>query len=332
MKNDVEIYKYNESMIQVVCDDKGIIEDIYQYFKFKEPNFYPNKFSNYDGVVRMFNKRNKRLGIGLLSNLTKFLTSKRISFILDKSLSPNNIDPKEIIEYIKSLDIVDENGEKIKPYDYQYKAIYHSIKYKRATILAATSAGKSLIQYVLTRIYDDMKDDDEKILIVVPSILLVNQLAQNFIEYSANDEWDASSNIHKIAEGAYKFSNKGIYISTWQSLQDMPKEYFHQFGYLMVDECLKDDTLVTTNKGEKRIDQVEVDDLVLTVNEKTGEQEYKPVNHVHVGLSTDDVYEIELENGKKLVITGNHRVMTNSGWKRVDELSYDDKIINNHFL
>lgn len=39
-------------------------------------------------------------------------------------------------------------------------------------------------------------------------------------------------------------------------------------------------------------------------------------------------YEVELMNGKKLKITGNDKLFTDSGWKRVDELNINDKILS----
>lgn len=328
-KDHLYIRKLNESSLEIVCDDKGIIEDIYQFFKLKDPNYYPNRYSRYDGIVRLFNKKTKRLEIGLLDKLISFCDQMSLRYSMDDNLKSNNVHPKDIIDYIKTLDITNEKGEKITPYDYQYKAVFHAIKYQRATILAATSAGKSLIQYILTRMYCEMMDDEEKLLIVVPSILLVNQLAQDFIDYSTNEnDWEGELLIHKIAEGAYRLSDKPIYISTWQSLQDMPQEYFHQFGYLMVDECFSGDTLVSTIDGEKRIDHIVSGDVVLTLNESTGQKQNKEVVHVHNNLSKTSMYEIETEDGEVLKVTGNHKLMTNNGWVRVDALSTQDKLLS----
>ena len=164
---------------------------------------------------------------------------------------------------------------------------------------------------------------------VFSSILLVNQLTQDFIDYSNNDpNWNGETLIHKIAEGSYRISDKPIYISTWQSLQDMPKEYFHQFGYLMVDECFEGDTLIRTVNGEKRIDEIQKGDKVLTLNEKNGESQEKEVLHIHKNLSKEPLYELETEDGKVLKVTGNHKLMTNNGWKRVDELSIGQSLVS----
>ena len=45
------------------------------------------------------------------------------------------------------------------------------------------------------------------------------------------------TNVHRIYQGKEKESNKDLIISTWQSLYKMPKEYFHQFDYIIGDEA-----------------------------------------------------------------------------------------------
>lgn len=41
-----------------------------------------------------------------------------------------------------------------------------------------------------------------------------------------------------------------------------------------------------------------------------------------------EVYEIEAEDGQKYKFTGNHQLLTNNGWVRVDKLKEDDEIIS----
>jgi hypothetical protein len=42
----------------------------------------------------------------------------------------------------------------------------------------------------------------------------------------------------------------------------------------------------------------------------------------------EPVYEIEFEDGNIYKFTGNHKLKTTTGWKRVDELTEDDEIVN----
>ncbi len=55
--------------------------------------------------------------------------------------------------------------------------------------------------------------------------------------------------------------------------------------------------------------------------------EIQPVTKLFVnGMS--DVFVIELEDGNSYEFTGNHKLKTINGWKRVDELTVDDDIVS----
>ena len=59
----------------------------------------------------------------------------------------------------------------------------------------------------------------------------------------------------------------------------------------------------------------------------TNEKEIHEVEYVYHGLSKGEkLYSLEMEDGTTLKITGNHKVLTQRGWVRVDELNCDDDI------
>ena len=107
----------------------------------------------------------------------------------------------------------------IKPRDYQYKAVYEAIKYNRKLLLSPTGSGKSLMIYAIVRYYAATA---KKILIVVPTTSLVEQMVNDFISYG----WNATAHVHKIYSGKDKNTDKPIIISTWQSIYKFPKRYF----------------------------------------------------------------------------------------------------------
>jgi hypothetical protein len=99
---------------------------------------------------------------------------------------------------------------------------------------------------------------------------------------------------------------------------------------LIVDECLHPDTLISMSDGGfKMIKDINIDDMVKTINEETGELEDKPVLDIHYNLNKgEQMYEIEMDNGDILKITGNHKVkLIDGSWKRVDELNESDEIL-----
>ena len=108
------------------------------------------------------------------------------------------------------------------------------------------------------------------------------------------------------------------------------KSDLDKLDYVITDECLHPKTLILTPEGDKEIRDIKVGDLVLSLNETTNEEEYKPVIEVHKNLPREKTFKIKLANGKILKITGNHQVLTQRGWVRVDKLTIDDELIDNN--
>jgi len=81
--------------------------------------------------------------------------------------------------------------------------------------------------------------------------------------------------------------------------------------------CLAGDTWIhTKHEGGTQIKDLKVGDLVLTHKGR-----FKPVTNISSRPSTNDVYELKVTTRRTPIkITGNHPVLTNLGWVRVDEL------------
>lgn len=83
--------------------------------------------------------------------------------------------------------------------------------------------------------------------------------------------------------------------------------------------CLKGDTKVSTNKGKIEIKNIKVGDKVLT---RDG---YKTVlNTQKNGIKK--VYAVDFGYKRHIIATGDHKIFTFDGWKRVDELKKEEKI------
>ena len=92
-----------------------------------------------------------------------------------------------------------------------------------------------------------------------------------------------------------------------------------------LDGCVSFNTKVKTTVGD--VDMKEICDnpdkyQVLTFNHETNEIEPNSVEAVSIKDSADNWYEIELEDGRKLTVTGNHRIWCENlhCYRRVDEL------------
>lgn len=80
--------------------------------------------------------------------------------------------------------------------------------------------------------------------------------------------------------------------------------------------CLTGDTWLITPCGGVQMQDVQVGDLILTHNGR-----YRPVTAKQSRMSDGDLYELAVGTRMtKTKITGNHPVLTNLGWVRVDEL------------
>ena len=97
--------------------------------------------------------------------------------------------------------------------------------------LSPTASGKSLIIYAIVRYYNILLGE-RKILILVPTTSLVEQMYSDFIDYGWSDDY-----LHRIYAGHERDTDKSVVISTWQSLYKMKKPYFKQFGCIIGDEA-----------------------------------------------------------------------------------------------
>lgn len=233
--DNINIRRVNSSFLQLECDSSAIAE-LDEKFTFFVPGYrFMPKFKNkfWDGKLHLINRGTGIFPYGLLRDVMKQTQNLGYSVTIDKDINDdmsvgNNID---IEEFIGTLNI---------PYDlrsFQLDAIIDMWKRKRMISICPTGSGKSLIIYVFCRIYQKMISEDQgKILIVVPSINLTKQMESDFGDYSIDDEWDASSNVQLMGEGATREISKNIVISTWQSISNLSPEWYDSFDVVLADE------------------------------------------------------------------------------------------------
>lgn len=240
---NIYLEKINEVRMRVVAD-ASIEQELYDYFKMPDPNYTPSPFSQYDGMIRFFTRSSGLINVALLFEVFKFAKKNNYSIELHDNLKyMNQVSKSEVEEVISGLQLSyrQENGQYASAScrDYQFDSVMIAIKEGRCVLQAATSAGKSLILYIMARYYRMRREalqSNLKTLIIVPSVHLVRQLKDNFSEYSYFNGYDVERNVHLVYGDADKESYKPVCISTWQGLQKMPKEFFHQFGDVVVDE------------------------------------------------------------------------------------------------
>ena len=232
--SDIVISKKDEVYAKITCE-KHISKELSEFFTFFVPGYqfvpaYRNRV--WDGKIRLYNLQTSQVYLGLLPYIEEFCNEREYKFDYG--------DPRPDIEdeysayhakkFIDSLNI-HSRGESIEVREHQLNAYIHAMQKRRALLVSPTASGKSLIIYLIFRQlhqYQNLKG-----LIIVPTTSLVEQLYSDFGDYNDGEMTD----VHRIYQGKEKETDKSLTISTWQSLYKMPKEYFHQFDYVIGDEA-----------------------------------------------------------------------------------------------
>ena len=227
---DVTLTKFNEVYLRVKCEP-SVAKELSEFFTFEVPNakFMPSVRSRlWDGKIRLFSPGTGKIYLGLLPYVRRFLSEQGHKIQYDGSLiPPQKFDRKITTKFVRSL----EKG-KLRARNYQIDAIHNILTNDRGLILSPTGSGKSFIIYALVRYYLKVIDD-KKILIIVPTTNLVEQMYNDFADYG----WFPDEHCHKLYAGADKNTSREVVISTWQSIYKLDKRYFSQFGAVFVDEC-----------------------------------------------------------------------------------------------
>jgi superfamily II DNA or RNA helicase len=242
---NISILKKNESTALVDCD-AGIAQELSEYFSFFVPGYkymklYKRKI--WDGKIRLFNSISRELPAGLYPFVDEFCKRNSYTLLTESSdygspLDKNEQDPELIYKYIIDLNL-QSRGNPIDIRDYQFDAVMKALNLNRCVLLSPTGSGKSLIIYCLSQIWLQYISNGfrypkaGRVLIVVPTTSLVEQMEKDFIDYGYSPR-----GIHKIYSGKDKDNiNSSIVISTWQSIYKLPKDWFDQFGMVIGDEC-----------------------------------------------------------------------------------------------
>ena len=213
--------------------DADIRRELGEYFTFEVPGFkfmpqYRNRV--WDGKIRLFSYATGKIYAGLYPYILNWCKENNVQVVDGTKIKDTNVDDKKIDQFIKALKI-----PKIEVRDYQKEAFVHAVKKNRCLLLSPTASGKSLIIYLIM-IFNLLRlkeSKQNKILIIVPTTSLVEQLFKDFKDYGYNSD----RNVHKIYQGHEKETNKRVVITTWQSVYNLPKKWFNDFGTVIGDEA-----------------------------------------------------------------------------------------------
>jgi superfamily II DNA or RNA helicase len=225
------IDKVNEVYLKIEAE-ADIRRELGEYFTFEVPGYkfmpaYQNRV--WDGKIRLFSYATGKIYAGLYLYIKNWCKENNIHVVDGTKIKEKTVDDSKIDELIKALKL---------PYevrDYQREAFKYSVEKDRCLLVSPTASGKSLIIYLML-IYNLLRLKDtkqDKILVIVPTTSLVEQLFKDFKDYGYNSE----RNVHRIYSGHEKETNKRVIISTWQSVYNLPKKWSNQFGMIIGDEA-----------------------------------------------------------------------------------------------
>jgi len=223
------ISKKNEVYIRVETEP-NIARELSDFFTFEVPGarFMPSyKKRIWDGKIRLYNQMNGEVYLGLIPYIQEFakLNDIDIEYKGDVNATQSSFTHGVCKGFIRNIK-PKSNGKSIELRDYQTDAVVHAIRNNRSLLLSPTASGKSLIIYLLSRWYES-----NRILILVPTTSLVEQMYTDFLDYGYLE-----SKMQKIYQGYTKDISSEVTISTWQSLYKMPRKFFEQFGCILGDE------------------------------------------------------------------------------------------------
>jgi len=232
LRTDVVIEKKNEVFLKVNAEPHVFME-LSDHFTFdvEGAKFMPQYRNKYwDGKIRLFSTSNGQIYVGLLDKIIAFCKRHDYSYGFEN----NNYygTPYEVNDGISYEGVKDYMSAIChhSPRKYQIEGVYDALKHNRKLLISPTASGKSLMIYTLVRYY---VDKGEKILLVVPTTSLVEQMYKDFQDYG----WNAESYCHLIYAGKEKTNEYPVTITTWQSVYKLDRKFFKEYSVAIGDEA-----------------------------------------------------------------------------------------------
>lgn len=233
----IRVEKMNEVHLRFFCEDMGIESEIVDFFTYEYPGakYTPQYRARlWDGKVRLADPIRKTLYVGLYDYLLKFAENHgyTIQSVGDIE-TETDITYEQVEEFAESLNL-HGRGAPIVIRDYQLDAIHTGLRNYRRVLLSPTGSGKSLIIYTICRW---LLREEKKILVVVPTTSLVEQMYSDFADYSSHNGFNVESECQRLYSGFPKYFDSNILFTTWQSIYTLPKQWFEQFDVIIGDEA-----------------------------------------------------------------------------------------------
>ena len=200
-------------------------------FEVESAKFMPQyRKRHWNGEIHLFDMRNKRIYVGLLDKIVAFCEQLGYTYeFIDNKFYGL---PFEVNEMISMEGVKDYMASitAFRPRDYQVEAVHDALRYNRKLLISPTASGKSFMIYSVVRFHVGMK---RKVLLVVPTTSLVEQMFKDFQDYG----WDAENHCHRIYAGRERVNTNEVTITTWQSVYQLDRTFFEEYDVVIGDEA-----------------------------------------------------------------------------------------------
>ena len=229
---NVVISKANEVFLKI--DTEPHIEyELRDHFTFEVEGakFMPQyRNKHWNGEIHLYDLRSKKIYVGLLDKIVSFCERHDYTYKFEDNQYYGA--PFEVNEGISYGGVKDYMSAicSHQPRKYQVQGVYDALRHNRKLLISPTASGKSLMIYSLVRYY---VEKGQKILLVVPTTSLVEQMYKDFFDYG----WDVESYCHRIYAGKEKSNELPVTITTWQSVYKLERSFFEDYNVVIGDEA-----------------------------------------------------------------------------------------------
>lgn len=164
------------------------------------------------------------------------LEIRNLNLLFDSSLTEDGF--KEWCdEFFKDLEF--------KPREYQILSAYKILKYRKCLSELATSAGKTLICFMVVAYLMDRGVIEGKVLVIVPTVQLVLQTSGDFENYNTHK---LPLKVQQVYAGFKDKGDANIYVGTYQTLVRQEEDFYKRFDCVICDETHKASTAASIKK------------------------------------------------------------------------------------
>lgn len=182
----------------------------------------------WDGKISFLDGRHRTVPAGLYPLIYKTCQEMKYDLRVDEGVKADQTqDPAPDTEgFLKTLNLPFE------PRDYQTKQFEKAITHRRGVICSPTGSGKSLVIYMVVRWL--LENTSGKILLVVPTVSLVEQMWNDFKDYGWSDIDEHGEQLYAGKSPTFK---KRLLLTTYQSIMKRDMDFFEPYTSLLNDEA-----------------------------------------------------------------------------------------------